>query len=221
LQVLVCAEPAGRTHARRGRGLATGGAPRTGVPRRVPCRAEPAIVPRMCLCRGACAWTLAGRTPARHGCGRTVEMNARRALMSRRAPWRACSRPAFETCVRACEFRGERRDRSAQRRVQSRRRCRCRRAGCAAARRGERLREEQGASPGCGRIRSRWASCGTWPIGQPCRPTARMRPGPGDQGGLEDFLHLGQLGRAQWATFGPVSLSAHQQPTNPGALTSC
>jgi hypothetical protein len=54
--------------------------------------------------------TLAGCTPARHGCGRAVETHARRVSMSRRAPWRACGGPAIGSCGRACEFSAQGRE---------------------------------------------------------------------------------------------------------------
>jgi hypothetical protein len=42
-----------------------------------------------------------------------------------------------------------------------------------------------------------------------------------DQGPSLDFRLLGQLGRAHWATFGPVTLLAQYRPINRGTMMSC
>jgi hypothetical protein len=47
------------------------------------------------------------------------------------------------------------------------------------------------------------------------RKRSALDPGP-----FPDSWSLDQLGRARWAAFSPMSLSAHQRPTNREVLTS-
>jgi hypothetical protein len=54
-----------------------------------------------------------------------------------------------------------------------------------------------------------------WPNGVQLRPSVLVGLWGRIQGGSVDFGPLDQLGRAHWATFGPVAHSAHYQPLNP------
>jgi hypothetical protein len=87
------------------------------------------------------------------------------ASVRRTDPRAVCAR------VSAGEKRGTR---SARRRVQGRCRRRCRRAGCAAARRGEHLREEQGISPGRGKRENRALGQLVGPL-EPSGPSGHIR----------------------------------------------
>jgi hypothetical protein len=66
-----------------------------------------------------------------------------------------------------------------------------------------------------------WATA--WALAQQARtrPTLPRHPVGSVWGGFLDFGRLDQMGRAHWATFDLVALSAHLRPTNRGMLTSC
>jgi hypothetical protein len=178
---------------------------------------EPAFVP-WTFVAGAGEWRgLAGRTHARHGHGFATSGGQRAGAprrVARVAPSRG-SRPSGHVF----SLQGRERGLPGPKRTPARAMVAAAAdAGCAAARRGERLREGQGSFPGCGRVKGRWASSVSWALGA-VRPVGPLwKPSA-----LREWLQLVSSGRLrELSPSGPVGPSpvGHFRPSKPFSPSS-